>query len=300
MIKISCEGCGREYKIDPNMIKSEKTKFTCRDCGHVNYLGKYISEPPEAVEEAPADEAARQETASVQTIPFKNRLQFKLNAVLIVLILIIMGAFTVYNYVTVRQSMTKELQKEAAIVSQRLSTYLVEAFWSLDDDILSQSLKSEMTEKNIYAINLLDRDGKTVYMGYRRDAAWQLVPDKKPVKGPYIVKRSAITKDGDQLGTAQVFFTSRFVDKEFRKTMLNIIITAAVLLLAVSLSTVFVVKQMVTTPIGNLTDLANKISVGNLEVTIPKESNDEIGVLAEAFERMRYSMVFAIKQLRKK
>ncbi|MGM0644624.1 MAG: HAMP domain-containing protein [Thermodesulfobacteriota bacterium] len=51
---------------------------------------------------------------------------------------------------------------------------------------------------------------------------------------------------------------------------------------------------------ANLTGLANRISVGNLEIEIPKESKDEIGALAEAFERMRVSMVFAIKQLRKK
>lgn len=52
--------------------------------------------------------------------------------------------------------------------------------------------------------------------------------------------------------------------------------------------------------IGKLTDAADRISIGELDVNINIKSNDEIGALAEAIIRMQDSLRFSIERLRKR
>jgi len=305
MIHVVCESCGKEYQLNPKIVRSENARFACKSCGHSNDLAPYLSEsqpgvPPEPEPETPAEESAKSTEPETRKVPFSRKLQVKMNAVLIPLIIIIMGGFTVVNYYTVKQEMNEKLENASEIVSQRLSNYLVEAFWALDDEILRESLKSEMMDKRIYAINLIDRNGKKIYLGFKRDGQWRMVKNEAPVTGNYTKDRTPIVKDDEKIGYVEVFFTSKFLKEQLKRSMINIVITAVLLLLAVCVCVYFVVRQMVVTPIANLTGLADRISVGNLDIEIPKESKDEIGALAEAFERMRVSMVFAIKQLRKK
>lgn len=52
--------------------------------------------------------------------------------------------------------------------------------------------------------------------------------------------------------------------------------------------------------IGKLTDAADRISIGELDVNINIKSNDEIGALSEAIIRMQDSLRFSIERLRKR
>jgi len=296
MIKVVCDSCSKVYSLDPEIIKSESAKFSCKNCGHVNYLAKYLQEP----EPEPDIEDSQQFTGEIQKVSFKERLQVKVNMFLIPAIVIIMFIFTVFNYINIQKNMNNDLKNASTIVSTRLSKNLIEAFWALDAEILVESIKSEMLDKRIYAINIKDRDGKKIYMGFKRDADWNIVENKQPITAQTISDRKAMIKDKDTIGFAEVYLTPKFIKEEVNKSMINIGLTALALIIFVSLTANFVIRRTIVTPIEKITELANKISIGNLETRIPKESNDEIGVLAEAFDRMRISMTFAIKQLRKR
>jgi predicted Zn finger-like uncharacterized protein len=70
---IECEGCGKQYKIDPEKMKDEKAKFKCKSCSHLIVVTKTesagqamdsldeeldsILSPSSTPEEAPASEA---------------------------------------------------------------------------------------------------------------------------------------------------------------------------------------------------------------------------------------------------
>jgi methyl-accepting chemotaxis protein len=58
-----------------------------------------------------------------------------------------------------------------------------------------------------------------------------------------------------------------------------------------------VMNQLIITPIKRLADHADDISHGNLDRDIESGSNDEIGQLAEAFQRMQVSLRAAFKHL---
>ena len=58
--------------------------------------------------------------------------------------------------------------------------------------------------------------------------------------------------------------------------------------------------QRITSRIKNLTDVTNRISVGELEAHVEAKSKDEIGELAEAISRMQESIRLAIERLRRR
>ncbi|MBF0235120.1 MAG: HAMP domain-containing protein [Desulfamplus sp.] len=315
MINVACGSCGKNYRLDPKIIKSENAKFTCKDCGHLNPLDQYIKAPESPIRQT---ELEKQTSANpirdtsvtssesyavsrdILQVTWRNRLQVKVNAVLIPLVVVIMATFTIITYIAEKQKMETDLKNASKVAAVRLSVYLVEAFWSLDDEILRESLKSEMMDKNIYAINLIDRSGKVIYLGYKRDQDWNLVENDILIEGSYIKSSEGIIKDSNKIGSVEVYFSSKFFQEQFNQSMYKLIITAILLLVSVSLAAYVVLNQMILSPIGRLTDIANKISIGNLDLEIPIESKDEIGVLADAFARMKVSMAFAIKQLRKR
>ncbi len=80
------------------------------------------------------------------------------------------------------------------------------------------------------------------------------------------------------------------VQEQSRNTMFQTIATLLVITLIVFLTVYVVIKRLavfITRPIGELTTTANIIADGDYSNTISIESNDEIGILANNFDRMR-------------
>jgi methyl-accepting chemotaxis protein len=63
---------------------------------------------------------------------------------------------------------------------------------------------------------------------------------------------------------------------------------------------IFYYVSRMTGKIKSLTDVANRISVGELEAQIKVRSNDEIGELADAVSRMQDSIRLSILRLRRR
>jgi methyl-accepting chemotaxis protein len=71
--------------------------------------------------------------------------------------------------------------------------------------------------------------------------------------------------------------------------------------LVIVLIIAYLLARQLSTPIRNLTEIADKISRGNLGAEIKETNrNDEIGALARAIERMGVSLQMAFDRLRKK
>ena len=58
--------------------------------------------------------------------------------------------------------------------------------------------------------------------------------------------------------------------------------------------------RAIVTPIRKLTDAAERMSLGELNVKIDVKSRDEIGLLAQAVGRMQTSLRLAMNRLRRK
>ena len=100
-----------------------------------------------------------------------------------------------------------------------------------------------------------------------------------------------------QVGFAHVGIWGDAVEQEIYQALIPIVgVIAIVFLAAVILS--FFLTPMLIRPIRRLTDIAGKMSMGDLETSVGGESRDEVGELARSLERMRASLKAALLRLK--
>jgi len=80
--------------------------------------------------------------------------------------------------------------------------------------------------------------------------------------------------------------------------MYGLILLSLTILVVMLLSSIL--SRRIVTPIKTLTDVAERISLGELNVSIDIGSKDEIGLLARALARMQTSIRLAMRRFRKK
>jgi HAMP domain-containing protein len=102
-----------------------------------------------------------------------------------------------------------------------------------------------------------------------------------------------------QVGTVHVGFWTDVMEKEIRRAVLPLIGIIALLPIVGAILS-FLLAHWIVRPIVGLTQIADKVTMGDLETSVSGEcvrSRDEIGELARSLERMRSSLKAAMLRL---
>jgi len=116
-----------------------------------------------------------------------------------------------------------------------------------------------------------------------------------PFRGRSVYETSVPMLDG-RLGSVSVAIWSHTVREEIQRTVVPLIGLIAVALVAGLVFAVLVTRG-ITGRVMRLKEIADKVSLGDLETPVGIDSNDEIGDLAHALERMRASLKAAMARL---
>ena len=100
--------------------------------------------------------------------------------------------------------------------------------------------------------------------------------------------------NGKHWGGFRIGFSMVKTEKKIAELRMQIIGAMMIMLIITSI-TIYVVVRRYTRPLHRLTEVAWRIADGNLEETAPVESSDEIGKLAEAFNKMTTVIVKNLK-----
>lgn len=115
------------------------------------------------------------------------------------------------------------------------------------------------------------------------------------VRGKEVYETRSAMLDG-QLGSARVGLWAEAVQDDMRSTLLPIIgLIGACVALSIVLSVMLAGKTI--RPILDLKAIADDISRGRLDTSVPIQGNDEIGELGRSLERMRASLRAAMIRL---
>lgn len=115
------------------------------------------------------------------------------------------------------------------------------------------------------------------------------------VRGKSVYETRSPLLDG-QLGIVRVGLWAETVQSDVRSTLLPIIgLIVACLVVGIVLSIMLASKTI--RPILDLKAIADDISRGRLDTTVPIQTNDEVGELGRSLERMRASLKAAMIRL---
>lgn len=104
-----------------------------------------------------------------------------------------------------------------------------------------------------------------------------------------------VSVKGVHWGAFRVGYSMSRIEKKAAELRMQIIGAMLAMLLLVSI-TIFTVVGRSVRPLHNLTEAARRITGGNLDEVVPIESRDEVGALAEAFNKMTTVIVRNLRE----
>jgi HAMP domain-containing protein len=151
-------------------------------------------------------------------------------------------------------------------------------------DILIQRYKDLETAANTYVADGKQNDYQIVRVGVYVDGDRRTFGLPDPSKASFLVTVAVIANESNDIVRRQLFTLVAFA--------LAILVISAIIAIATA--------RRIAIPILKLVDAADQISLGKLEDPVVATTNDEIGDLARALERMRSSLGAALERLRKR
>jgi signal transduction histidine kinase len=212
------------------------------------------------------------------------------------LVLAMLTLFVLNQYA--QTTLVNEIQESSQEISKAIQMSI--------EDLTSEAETSRLTdylikarEKGINEINIINTEGEIIdssdpeKIGKKRELKKLekgIHAVQRPVGGavlsqkPYEVVVPVIVGD-EQLGYVQInMLLDNIRDIQRANFVRRLFATGMVFAVGIAL-TVFLARRY-TTPIKNLVEDFKRVSAGDLSVTIPVESHDEIGEMAEGFNNM--------------
>ena len=213
--------------------------------------------------------------------------------VLAILVLFILNQFSQNDLVREIQESSNEVSKAIQLSVEDLTS---------ESDVENSRLKEYLQQarkKGINEINIIDNDGEIInssdpaLVGKKRDPR-KIGTGLKAVRGgrpsgtgslkPYELVVPVIVGD-EQLGYVQVnLLLDNIREIQHDNFLRRLLATSLVFMFGIILT--FLLAQRYTMPIRRLVDGVKRVSGGDLTVTMPVETRDEIGELAESFNEM--------------
>lgn len=237
--------------------------------------------------------------ADSSNVSWTNSIQTKIVILMLFTTTLVLGGFAIYSALDSKQKRLAELDTLATSTASRLASHLIYPLWDLDDEQVSQSVVAEMAEQKIFGIIVRDSDKRTIFAAQKRNQNW--APEK--FDGLQIGAKNLIHVEqpivrGDEtIGRVEIYMTPKFVDAELTAYYGQIFIQLFVLNLILFVALFFTLRRTVIKPINELAGAAEAMSRGDFDAQISTRSNNEIGRVANAMERMKTSLKMAMSRI---
>jgi PAS domain S-box-containing protein len=230
---------------------------------------------------------------SVTGDPCRPRLQRSIartvavNLILITTLLI--GVFTVVNYVRERTAKMQALQGRLTAVTKFLASSLAPALWDLNEKEIIQTIKSEMGDKEVYGVTVDDIATRT-NISLSRGRDWNIIaePPSTAAGKSFMSMQEPILHLNKQIGSVHVFISPQFVQISLNQFLLNICMGSLVLIVCQSSILYFSLRRTILLPLALISDYARQVCSRNYVnvITPHTKFTGELQVLKHSIEEM--------------
>lgn len=341
-MKVTCNECGKKYRIDASKLKGQGARFTCSACGNI----MIIRQPDDTKKKAATPKASKR-----RVFGLKGKI-FSLFFVVPIALIITAG----YLFVGQLNSMSVLIRDESSkMVTQMAEDIILDKGLAVAREVklyldTHPGLKKKDFHKTPEFVDIvMQKVGKTGYTllverqtKNQPEYLW-VHPNKKLIgiditgamksrlgknwerwnnvrSKSYITKGYYLWFDNKEKycagipieGTPFNIVSSTYIDeftqpvKDLQAKMGSITNYTMKIVITIIAITTFLVAviaifygQKLTSKISRLTNVADRISTGDMDVHIDDNGNDELGDLAQSISRMQYSIHLAMDRLRR-
>lgn len=234
-------------------------------------------------------------TFSTKTSPkvssISRRFSYALISIIALLLIVFTAIVIIFDINRAESEMQKRLDNAILFAENSLPTPL----WNLDYMVVNEFVEALFLDESIVYLRLWWKE-QTITERKRSGIQLEHIDSEIPL---------ALLKASEMIAKfSNIYFKEKIIGKivivmsleKEKKEALEIYGTVALLLLiiaAIWLTSIFVTRRYISTPLKKLQASASLIAQGDLETFVDKSSGDEIGILAQHLDDMRG----AIKQL---
>ena len=336
---VICEECGKKYRIDEEKISSEKAGLKCPECGHIIDIAKpepqvktgSSSENQEASASNPKIEPDKKEKQKVKSVSRKKpsrsgRISIGVKLLGMFLIFTLLSAsFLTFVYLKyVPSLMSKQINLRTYSLCRTFGAAVVEplrlrnplrvnkiaeiyaklpgvAYVSViqKNEIIVSGIFHDLKRFSPDFVAKINKEGFPKELSRRNSVPnGQNTSAKDLITGGQKIHDVAVLI-GQNGGEAHIGVFTEDAEMEIRnslKPLLAIMVAIAVL----GSLFFYLIARSISNPIKALTDAAQKISLGEIDLPINVKGGGEIADLAASLERMRVSVQAAIDRLRRR
>ena len=329
---VICEDCAKRYNIDEKQIKGLKAQFSCKRCGHViivekppvsmpdpekEELASGQATPDPVMQEAPEPKEKKRSKAKRKGMSIRSYLFITM----ILGFILTSGAFAYLYLKYIPEIINNQIELRTAAITETFRGVITKPL--LLRNYLQVNKEAQRTSKlpGVAYATVINKRGIVVagfFSDLRRfDRAFETQVKKKGFPVSILAENKLGSGDGHskiEVGGQSIFDTVSAipdsggevhvgiyvsdVDTAIRSALVSpttISVMAAILISGFLV--LFFLTRMITKPMQELTDVANRISLGELDLVVEPGGPREMRALATAFERMRISIKAAVERL---
>jgi signal transduction histidine kinase/methyl-accepting chemotaxis protein len=160
--------------------------------------------------------------------------------------------------------------------------------WNLDNHIVDDFIEALFLDESMIFAEVIW--GNQVISKRAREEYTHIAFSSLRESSLFISMFSDILYEGNKVGIIRLAMSRETVKKELINTILQTICLMVFIIVAITITSLIITKKYITNPLLKLKESSSLIARGNLDTFIDKTSNDEIGVLAQQFDKMRESV----------
>jgi len=229
---------------------------------------------------------------SPKVYSISRRFIYAFNGVVILILVAFASVVILMNTSKIESGLEQRLSNALRLAGKSLPTPL----WKLDKAVVDDFIESLLLDESIVYAKVLREDR---VFATRALAEFQQKEISYFERSPqFIVKTADIIYQGNKVGYIQLVMSRALIKQEIISSITSIIGLMILIIVAISIASVFITRRYVSRPLLKLQNSAELIAHGDLEANIDTSSNDEIGSLAKDFNVMRGSIKDLIGELR--
>ena len=241
---------------------------------------------------------------SPQWIKFSLRTKLTLLIESLVIVLVLVTG--IIATVRAKETLESELRKRGLALAADLAKFTVRPLLSQDLPTLRRFVNHSMEQDYVRYVILLNPEGKVVMHSdlaevgktYRDSLNFAAMTSKGPGY-THACTYEQVPKSGEhyfdiftpiqisdvRLGTVRLGYSHRAVEKEIASARKLIFLIGLVTIIIGGL-VAYLLAAFISSPIKQITDATGKVASGDLNTILKIQRNDEIGILADSFNRM--------------
>ncbi len=333
---VICEDCAKKYNIDENKIKGESARFSCQECGHIIVVRKPApstssgrKQKSDNTGSKPSPKSTSTTTASqtIKTAPTGKGLPISayLLLTLVAGFLTISGMFAFLYLQYIPGIINQQVELRTNAIAQAFAgviqkPLLVRNYLQVNKEAQRTSrlpgvaYAAVVNKRGIVIAGFfsdLNRFDKDFVMEVKRRGFPKSVVKANGLSGGTKEKSSRIIVGGQQIYDQVIALPNNGGEvhvgvyvTDIEKTIKNIMLSPLTMylvggVLIIGIIVFLLLSRAISKPTKELTEVANRISLGEMDLTITPKGPREMRELAIAFERMRFSVKAAMDRLKR-